>query len=184
MIRIDPDWQGNVDYHELLFGASLSYIYLVLMWEKVLLRDEARLEEWRYLLIHLSGASAFLVNHWFLRSPYYWGVLGVIAVYSYVFCAVWFLLLVRPAASLRRTRAKPSLLSNKALQTATVLPYTLVFIAFEYAARKGVQDLGMSEFYIVLMSFLIFAFVIVWRGNWHTDYVRQATGKPQIDKQT
>ena len=36
MITIDPAWQGQVEFYELVYGTWLSYIFLVLMFEKVL----------------------------------------------------------------------------------------------------------------------------------------------------
>ena len=44
MIEIDPAWAGKVQFYELVFGLWTAYIFLVLLWEKVL---KVPLPEWR-----------------------------------------------------------------------------------------------------------------------------------------
>ena len=66
MLVIDPAWGGKVQFYELLFGTWTVYIFLVLLWEKVL---RAPLPEWRYVLMNFMGAGAFWINHYFQKAP-------------------------------------------------------------------------------------------------------------------
>ena len=65
---IDTAWQGTVQFYELVFGTWLAYIFLVLMWERVL---KAPLPEWKYVLVTFLGAGAFWVNHYFQHAPFH-----------------------------------------------------------------------------------------------------------------
>jgi len=158
-INLDPSWQGPVEFHELFFGSCLSYLCLVWMLERVLCRQP--LEEWRYLLVHLLGSSAYLINHYFRFSPYYfydkYGRLGMINVYSYVFLFVWYRLLVQPQSIV---------FWRKLLATLAAILYTLLFISFESLAREGVRRYGrMAEFGFLLVSYLGYSCLILWRGR-------------------
>jgi hypothetical protein len=87
---IDTAWQGTVEFYELVFGAWLAYIFLVLMWERVL---KAPLPEWKYALITFLGAGAFWVNHYFQHAPLYQELLNS---YSVAFLVVYYSVCVRP----------------------------------------------------------------------------------------
>ena len=69
MIYIDPAWQGDVEFYELIFGSWLTYIFLVLLFEKVL---RAPLQEWKYILLTFLGCFAFWVNHYFQGADFIW----------------------------------------------------------------------------------------------------------------
>ena len=153
MISIDPSWQGDVEFYELMYGTWLTYIFLVLYWEKVLRQP---LPEWRYMLINLAGASAFLVNHYFQKSDFWGGPVGMINLYTYAFLIFWFLFAVRGHGR--------SVLWQVGAMLSAVL-YTIAFICFEYIARIGVETLGWSEFWFTLGAYLGFAFIILWRGR-------------------
>ena len=153
MITIDPAWEGKVQFYELLYGTWLTYIFLVFYWEKVLRQP---LPEWRYMLLNLLGAAAFLINHYFQNAPFYGGAAGLLSLYTYVFLAMWYWLGVH---------AQNRPVWWKIAATASAVVYTLAFIGFEYIARIGVEHLGYSEFWFMLMAYLGFAGIIVWRGR-------------------
>ncbi len=155
-MSIDPNWEGAVKFYELLYGTWLTYIFLVLYWEKVLRQP---LPEWRYMLLNLAGAAAFLVNHYFQNSPFYSGSFGMLSLYTYAFLAAWYFLAVRGHGR--------SLLWQAGAMASAIL-YTLAFIGFEWLARLGVDRLGWSEFWFTFGAYLGFAFIILWRGRNHT----------------
>ena len=153
MITIDPGWEGAVKFYELMFGTWLTYIFLVLYWEKVLRQP---LEEWRYMLLNLCGAAAFLINHYFQGAPFYGGGFGMLSLYTYAFLTIWFLLGVRGHGR--------SILWQVGATASAVL-YTIAFICFEYIARIGVDTYGWPEFWILLAAYCGFAGIILWRGR-------------------
>ena len=77
MLVIDPAWAGKVQFYELLFGTWTAYIFLVLLWEKVL---RAPLAEWRYVLMNFMGAGAFWINHYFQKAPFWLTMLNLYTV--------------------------------------------------------------------------------------------------------
>ena len=188
-VTLDPTWKGNVEDYQLLFGACFSYIFLVEMWDKLLLYRKVtttttttgraskhqrqlspyKINEWRYMLVHLCGCAAYLVNHWFLRSPYYGGFTGLIAVYSYIFWYVWYRLLVRPITTLIATNSEqlPARLWCTSLNTLLLMlcsiPYIVSFILFEYIANIGVNKIGICDFWFVVLAYIGTAIVILWR---------------------
>ena len=150
MLTIDPAWEGAVQFYELIYGTWLSYIFLVLMFEKVL---RVTLDEWRYVLANFIGAGAFWVNHYFQYSDF-WVIL--ISLYTLGFLIAWYMVCVR---HLRR---------SPGWQIAAMfgaVAYTLAFIGFENIARYGVDTLGYSEFWFMLTSYIAFVLVILWRGK-------------------
>jgi hypothetical protein len=87
---IDAAWQGNVQFHEVIFGTWTSYAFLVWMWESGF---EKNLPEWKYVLITFLGASVYLINHYFqLASFWLWLLNG----YSVVFIVVYYKVAVQP----------------------------------------------------------------------------------------
>lgn len=150
MISIDPAWEGAVQFYELVYGIWLSYIFLILMWEKVL---RVSLDEWRYVMANFLGAGAFWVNHYFQFSDF-WVVL--INVYTVGFLIAWYLICVKPAGK--------SLLWQTGAMVSSIV-YTLAFIGFENIARYGVDTLGYSEFWFMLASYIGFIAIIFWRGK-------------------
>ena len=153
MFAINAAWEGKVAFYELLYGTWLTYIFLVLYWEKVLRQP---LAEWRYMLLNLIGAAAFLINHYFQGAPFYGGAFGALSIYSYVVFALWFFIGVRGHGR--------SILWQ-VLATLSVIIYTLAFIGFEYIARIGVDTYGYSEFWFMLTAYIGFAGIIIWRGR-------------------
>ena len=150
MPPLDPAWAGKVDFYELLFGTWTVYVFLVLLWERVLKRP---LEEWRYVMIVFLGASAFWINHYFLKAPYW---VWMINIYSVFFVYFYWRLTVRG-------RTESGLW--KLVATATSILFTIAFISFEQLARKGVEAWGMHEFCWMALSFLGFVGLIRWRAT-------------------
>lgn len=153
MITIDPAWEGKVVFYELMFGTWLSYIFLILLWEKILRQP---LPEWKYMLLNLCGAAAFLVNHYFQGSPWYSGFFGMLSLYSYVVLAIWYMLAVK---------GHGRSIIWQIMATASFVLYTIAFICFEYIARIGVDNFGWSEFWFMLGAWIGFAGIILWRGR-------------------
>jgi len=148
-MTIDPAWQGDVEFYELIYGTWLAYIFLVLMFEKVL---RVELEEWRFVLTNFLGATAFWVNHYFQRAEFYSPLLWT---YTLGFLIAWYVICVRPAG-----RG----FGWQAAATGTAVLYTIAFILFENIARWGVQA-GYSEFWFMLTAAFGFVGVILWRGK-------------------
>ena len=147
---IDPTWEGAVQFYELLFGSWLTYIFLIFYWEKILRQP---LKEWRYLLLNLMGAAAFLINHYFQLAPFYGGGLGLLSLYTYAFLALWFFIGVR---------GHGRSIAWQVAATASAVVYTIAFICFEYIARIGVDRFGIAEFWFMLGAYLGFAGIILW----------------------
>lgn len=153
MITIDPAWEGKVQFYELLYGTWLTYIFLVIYWEKALRQP---LEEWRYMMLTLIGAAAFLVNHYFQSSPFYSGWFGMLSLYSYAAWALWWQIGVR---------GHDRSIWWQIGAIASFWVFTPAFIAFEYISRIGVDRFGYSEFWFMLTAYLGFAGIILWRGK-------------------
>jgi hypothetical protein len=148
MISIDPAWQGDVTFYELVYGTWLTYGFLVLMWERGL---RVTLPEWQYVLITFLGASFYWVNHYFQRAPFYvWLLNG----YTLTFLVTYFLVCVRPQARS---------LTWKIGATLTAVLFTVGFIGFENIARAGVKR-GVDEFWFMLTAYFGFLALIIWRG--------------------
>jgi hypothetical protein len=146
---IDPNWQGSVTFCELMFGSWLAYICLVLIWETLLRRP---LEEWQFIMISLSGASAF--SGQFQRWPY-WGVL--LGMYSCSFILFWYFL------GVRSNEVPPSSLIWRALAMASSVVYALAYIGLETLARVGVKRFGCTDLWFSATAFSVFATITVWR---------------------
>jgi hypothetical protein len=149
---IEPAWAGKVQFYELVFGTWLSYIFLVVAWEKIL---RTPLQEWRYVLLSFLGAGAFWVNHYFQGSPFYMILLNA---YTVMFLSIWYGVGVRGHGRSVTWQIGATLMA---------VIYTVAFIGFENIARIGV-DLGYQEFWFMLVSYFGFVGVIVWRGKANT----------------
>lgn len=149
MPTIDDAWQGTVQFWELVFGTWLVYIFLVLLWEKVLREP---LEEWRYVLLTFLGASFFWINHYFQHAPFY---LWLLNGYTIVVWVVWYLVAVRGRGSLLWTVAA----------TLSFVLYTMAFIGFEQSARFIMKRFGTHEFWFMFASYFGFLIVILWRSR-------------------
>ena len=147
-VVIDPAWQGDVTFYELVYGTWLSYAFLVIMWERVL---RVSLPEWKYILITFLGAGAFWINHYFQKSPYWSTMLNI---YSISFLVIYFLVCARD---------QPRGLGWKIGAVLSAVVFTVAFIGFENIARYGVNR-GVHEFWFMLTAFFGFVAVILWRG--------------------
>ena len=148
MIEINPAWQGDVTFYELVYGTWLTYALLVLIWERALRQP---LAEWKYILITFLGASFFWINHYFQNAPLYpWLLNG----YALVFLFVYYRIAVAP-----QTRGAVW----KTLATITAVVFTVSFIGFEFIARIGVQR-GINEFWFMAAAYFGFLWLIWWRG--------------------
>ena len=136
---INPEWEGDVAFYELLFGTWLSYALLVLVWEKLLRR---KLDEWKYALITLLGGAAFLINHYFQYSSFW---VYLINIYTLAFWIVYCRLSMRGAGGSRLWQT---------CAAASAILFTFAFIGFEMIARTGVEA-GIHEFW----------FMLSWRGR-------------------
>ena len=83
---INPQWEGAVQFYELLYGTWLAYIFIVFAFERVLRQP---LQEWRYVLLNFMGAGAFWVNHYFQGAPFYMSLLNA---YTVLFLLTWYLI--------------------------------------------------------------------------------------------
>ena len=150
MIEIDPAWAGKVQFYELVYGAWTAYIFLVLLWEKIL---RAPLPEWRYVLLNFMGGGALWVNHYFQKAPF-WSL--VLNLYTLVFLAVW---------CWQGIGGQARSWGWKIAAFSGAIAYTVVFIGFEEIARYGVEKQGVHEFWFMAASYIGFVAVIVWRGR-------------------
>ena len=150
MPTIDPAWEGPVQFYELLFGTWTVYVFLVLVWQKLL---KEPLDEWRYVMITFLGATAYWVNHYFTKAPFW---LLLINLYALVF----FVLYWRVGIAGRQRSA-----AWKLAALLSGLAFTVVFILFEQLARRGVAKWGMHEFCWMTISALGFVWLIWWRGH-------------------
>ena len=155
-MTIDPAWEGTVQFYELLYGTWLAYIFLILLWEKILRQP---LEEWRYLMLNLIGATAFLINHYFQNSPFYQGWFGMLSIYTYICFILWYMLGVSG-------HGRP--VWWQVVATLSFIAYTIAFIGFEWISRIGVDRFGYSEFWFMLTAYIGFAGLILWRGRKRT----------------
>lgn len=149
-MRIDPAWQGEIQFHELLFGTWVSYICLVWLWEKVL---RAPLPEWKYVLLVFFGACAFWINHYFLHAPFWWWLINS---YTALYLVAWWYIAMR---------GQPRSFKWRVGALIGAVAYTIVYIAFEMLARLGVNYFGMHEFCVMTLSFFGFTGLIIWRGR-------------------
>lgn len=147
---IDPAWEGSVQFYELVFGTWLAYIFLVVVWGKIL---RAPLQEWRYVLLNFIGAGAFWINHYFQGAPFYMSLLNG---YTAFFLFVWYMVAVRGHGRSIVWQIGATLMA---------IVYTVAFIGFENIARLGVNELGFSEFWFMAAAYLGFVGVIIWRGK-------------------
>jgi hypothetical protein len=148
VLVIDPAWAGKVQFYELLFGTWTVYIFLVVLWEKVL---RAPLAEWRYMLLNFMGAGAFWINHYFQKAPLW---LTMLNIYTVIFLLVWWWTGVK---------GQPRSVAWKVGATLCALVYTVAFIGFEQLSRFGVERYGVNEFWFMAASFFGFIGVILWR---------------------
>jgi len=151
---IDPNWEGNVQFYELVFGTWLTYGFLVLMWERIL---GERLPEWQYVLVTFLGASFFWVNHYFQKAPFYMWLLNG---YTLTFLIVYYAVCVRGRSRSRAWKAGAML---------SAVAFTIAFISFEMIARYFVNTVGLHEFWMMLVAYFGFLALITWRARARRD---------------
>ena len=147
-MTLDPTWEGTVRFYELYWGTWLSYAFLALMWERALF---TALAEWKYVLITLLAASAFLINHYFQHAPFY---LWLLNGYTLFFIGMYYLIGVH---------GQPSTVLWKVGAVFSAVVFTIAFILLENISRYLVHQ-GVHEFWIMLCASFGFAAVILWRG--------------------
>jgi hypothetical protein len=145
----DLTWQGPIAFHELLFGCWLAYITLVLMWERLL---KEKLPEWKYMLLVISGASFFVINHYYNFSPFY---LWLINSYSLVYYLLWYWI------GLRQPK-RPS--AWKVMGLLYALVFTVVFVGYEMLARYIVSN-GIHESWVLAVAFAGLIATAFFRGR-------------------
>ena len=74
----NESWKGLVDFYELAFGSWIGYIFLAWMWKKLLKYDH---EGWRYSLALLIGGSFYIINHYFLKAPFYTPLINAYTIF-------------------------------------------------------------------------------------------------------
>ncbi|MAF84218.1 MAG: hypothetical protein CL797_08965 [Chromatiales bacterium] len=131
----------------MLFGTWLSYIVLVLIWEKLL---GLALHEWKYVLLTCLGSSFFVINHYLNYAPFYYWLIGS---HTMLFVFIWYWLGVR-----NRRRS----ILFKCIALLLPIAYTFLYIGFEMSARFAVHQ-GLHEIWVLAAAYIGFAGVILWR---------------------
>lgn len=145
----DLTWQGPIAFHELLFGCWLIYITLVLVWERLL---KEKLPEWKYMLLVISGASFFVINHYYFFSPFY---VWLINSYSLVYYLLWYWIGLRQP---KRSSAW------KVMGMVYALASTVVFVGYEMLARFIVNK-GVHESWLLVVAFAGLIATTYFRGR-------------------
>ena len=145
----DLTWQGPIAFHELLFGCWLVYITLVLVWERLL---KEKLPEWKYILLVISGASFFVINHYYFFSPFY---LWIINSYSMVYYLLWYWI------SLRQPKRSSAW---KVMGMVYALASTVLFVGYEMLARFIVNR-GVHESWVLAVAFAGLIVTTYFRGR-------------------
>jgi len=143
----DPSWQGPIAFHEMLFGTWLSYILLVVIWERVL---KSPLHEWKYILLTCMGSSFFVINHYLNYAPFYFWLINS---YTLAFALVWYGLGIH--------HEYRSLLW-KCAALSLVIVYSLLYVGSEMIARLAVNQ-GVHEIWVMVVAYIGLAGVILWR---------------------
>jgi hypothetical protein len=151
-----PEWAGRVQFFELLFGTWIFYIFLVFLFQVVL---RTRLTEWRYALLTFFGASFYWINHYYQEAPFYRTILYA---YTFVFLAVWYFV------GIKQMQAKTWV--KLVVGLVTMVVSTIAFIMFEHIAQWGcegklIPGQCMNEYVFMLISYVGYIFLIVWRGR-------------------
>ncbi|ELR14154.1 uncharacterized protein ACA1_131470 [Acanthamoeba castellanii str. Neff] len=95
-------WEGQEPaFYELAYGAWSGWLVLYFGWSLLLRMVAPSLqvsETWRLGLVHLLGASFYVVNHYFAKAPFYRCLLYA---YASVFFVLFYVILVLPLSTPR-----------------------------------------------------------------------------------
>jgi hypothetical protein len=154
---IDTSWEGKVQFYELAFGTWIAYLFLVFIWKKLFKVEH---DGWRYALITLIGGSFYIVNHYFLRAPFY-DVL--INSYTSIFLLLYYLILVKPL--------KIPLIKKSAFFLSSIF-FTLIYIMAENLARflregRLLRGVYVPEFFFLFISFIACTLIILSHRRRH-----------------
>jgi len=148
---IDTSWEGKVQFYELAFGTWIAYLFLVFIWKKLFKVDH---DGWRYAFITLIGGSFYIINHYFLRAPFY-DVL--INSYTTIFLLLYYVILVKPL--------RLPVIRKAALFLSSIF-FTLIYMMAENLARflkegRLIPRVYVPEFLFLLISFIACALIIL-----------------------
>lgn len=144
---IDDAWRGDLQFWELMFGSWPAYIFLVVMWERVL---RERLAEWKYVLITVAASGCYWIDFYFQRAPFYWWLINGYTVALWV---GYYFVAVRGGGSLIWT----------IVAALSAILFTAAFMILAETSRLLVTRVPVHEFWIVLASCLGWVAVILWR---------------------
>lgn len=140
---IDKSWEGKVQFYELAFGTWIAYLFLVFIWRRLFKVDH---DGWRYALVTLVGGSFYIINHYFMRAPFYSLLIGI---YTIVFFILYYYILVSP---LEFTSIK------KSAAFLTSILFTIVYMLGEYLARLSAEGKLIPGVYVPEFLFLVISF--------------------------
>jgi hypothetical protein len=141
---IDKSWEGKVQFYELAFGTWIAYLFLVFIWKRLFKVDH---DGWRYALVTLVGGSFYIINHYFLRAPFY---SLLINTYTIIFFILYYYILVKPLEF--------PFIKKSAAFLSSVL-FTIVYILAENLARflaqgRLIPGVPVPESLFLVISFL------------------------------
>lgn len=148
---IDKSWEGKVQFYELAFGTWIAYLFLVFIWKRLFKANHAG---WRYALITLVGGSFYIINHYFLRAPFY---SLLINLYTIIFFILYYFILVNPLDF-------PFIKKSVAFLSSVL--FTIVYILGENLARflaegRLIPGVHVPEFLFLVISFLACTLIIL-----------------------
>ena len=148
---IDKSWEGKVQFYELAFGTWIAYLFLVFIWKRLFKVNHAG---WRYALITLVGGSFYIINHYFLRAPFY---SLLINLYTIIFFILYYFILVN-------SLDYPFIKKSVAFLSSVL--FTIVYILGENLARflaegRLIPGVHVPEFLFLVISFLACTLIIL-----------------------
>ena len=148
---IDKSWEGKVQFYELAFGTWIAYLFLVFIWKRLFKVEH---DGWRYALVTLVGGSFYIINHYFLRAPFY---NLLINTYTIIFFILYYYILVKPLEF-------PFI--KKSLAFLSSVLFTIIYILGENLARflaqgRLIPGVHVPEFLFLVISFFICIAIIL-----------------------
>ena len=148
---IDKSWEGKVQFYELAFGTWIAYLFLVFIWKRLFKVEH---DGWRYALVTLVGGSFYIINHYFLRAPFY---SLLINTYTIIFFILYYYILVKPLEF-------PFI--KKSLAFLSSVLFTIIYILGENLARflaqgRLIPGVHVPEFLFLVISFFICIAIIL-----------------------